>query len=118
MAINKNIRPIVVLPGPGVPMNHVQAAISGIEELLSYAEIADIENIMPIINLGERLDIDAYKAISDHIDHALFVSQRPKKLVSEALMADLYKDSQTISPIHYLVAIISEDMYSKNFSDD
>lgn len=118
MAINKNIRPIVVLPGPGVAMNHVQAAISGIEELLSYAEIADIENIMPIINLGERLDIDAYKTISDHIDHALFVSQRPKKLVAEALMADLYNDSKTISPLHYLVAIISEDMYSNRFSDD
>jgi len=111
MATNKNLKPIVVLPGPGVATNHVQAVISGIEEMLSYAEIADIENYMPIINLEERRDIDAYSAISAHIDHALFVSQRPKKLVAEALMADLNNDSLNISPPHYLVAIISEDMY-------
>lgn len=118
MATNSNIKPIVVLPGPGVSSLHVQAAVSGIEEMLSYAEIADVGNVIPIINLGERQDIRAYEAIGDHIDHALFVSQRPKQLVAEALMADLYNDSRTISPDHYLVAIISEDMYSNKYSDD
>lgn len=118
MATYKNIKPVVVLPGPGVSERHVLAAINGIEEMLSYAEIADIETLMPIIDLGTHQDIQAYKSISDHIDHALFVSQRPKKLVVEALMADLYNDSQSITPPHYLVAIISEDMYSNEFSDD
>jgi len=118
MATYKNVKPIVVLPGPGVSTLHVQAAISGIEEMLSYAEIAEIDSVMPIINLAERPELDAYKAIGDHIDHALFVSQRPKKLAVEALMADLHNDSLNISPPHYLVAIISEDMYSNEFSDD
>jgi predicted Zn-dependent protease len=117
MATYKNIKPIVVLPGPGVSMQHTQAAISGIEEMLSYTDTADIENVMPIINLGVRQDIEAYRKISDHIDHALFVSQRPKRLNAEALMADIYNDSRKVSP-HYLVAIISEDMYSNKNSDD
>jgi len=118
MAAHTNIKPIVVLPGPGVSTHHVQAAISGIGEMLSYAEIENVETVMPIINLGERQDIRAYEAIGDHINHALFVSQRPKQLIAEALMADLYNDSRNISPVHYLVAIISEDMYSNRYSDD
>jgi predicted Zn-dependent protease len=118
MATYKNIKPIVVLPGPGVSTLHIRAVISGIEEMLSYADLAEIESVMPIINLADQTDIEAYKTINDHIDHALLMSQRPPQLVAEALMTDLYNDSLNISPSHYLVAIISEDMYSNTFADE
>jgi len=118
MPMYQNIKPIVVLPGPGVTTRHTQAAIDGIEEMLSYSGIEEIGYQMPIINLQERPDINAYKAISDHIDHALSVSQRPPKLAAETLMSALYRDSLHISPSHYLVGIISEDMYSNKFADE
>jgi len=118
MAMYQNIKPIVVLPGPGVTSRHIKAAIDGIEEMLSYSGIEEIGYQMPIINLQERADIQAYKAISDHIDHALSVSQRPQQLAADTLMSDLYRDSLHISPSHYLVVIISEDMYSNEFPDE
>jgi len=112
MSTNTNIKPVVLLPGPGVTRYHAQAAISGIQEMLSFAEIDNIDDVMPIIDLGEREDIAAYRSIGDHIDHALVFSQRPKQLAAEALMAKLFEESLRVSPSHYLVVIISEDMYS------